>query len=113
MILIATGSEVELAVEAADCLTAKGRHVRVVSMPSPEVFEQQSAEYRQQVLPLEVSARIAVEALHKDYWYKYVGLEGRVIGMDSFGESAPAGELYELFGITVGAILKEAELLMQ
>ena len=108
LILLATGSEVELAISAAEQLTEAGLKVRVVSMPSPEVFEQQSAEYRQQVLPVEVAARIAVEALHTDFWYKYVGLDGRIVGMTSFGESAPAEELFKLFGITVDNIVKTA-----
>jgi transketolase len=89
LILIATGSEVGLAVAAYDKLTAAGRKVRVVSMPSTSVFDQQDAAYKQDVLPLQVGARIAIEASHADYWYKYVGLEGRIIGMTSFGESAP------------------------
>ncbi|MDZ4194146.1 MAG: transketolase, partial [Pseudomonas sp.] len=90
LILIATGSEVGLAVAAYDKLTAAGHKVRVVSMPSTSVFDAQDAGYKQDVLPLQVSARIAIEASHADYWYKYVGLEGRIIGMTSFGESAPA-----------------------
>ncbi len=93
LILIATGSEVGLAVQAYDKLTAQGRNVRVVSMPCTSVFEAQDAGYKQSVLPLQVSARIAIEAAHADYWYKYVGLEGRVIGMTTFGESAPAPAL--------------------
>ncbi len=82
-------------------------------MPSPEVFEQQDAEYRQQVLPVEITARVAVEALHADYWYKYVGLDGRIVGMKGFGESAPAGELYKLFGITVDAVIAQATELLK
>jgi transketolase len=100
-ILIATGSEVQLAVAAAEQLTAGGRQVRVVSMPCAEIFEQQEAAYREAVLPSDVLARVAVEALHADYWYKYVGLDGRVVGMTSFGESAPAGDLMQHFGFTV------------
>src|SRR5690606_21071987 len=79
LLLIATGSEVGLAVQAADRLTAAGRRVRVVSMPCTSVFDAQDAEYKQRVLPVEVSARIAIEAAHSDFWYKYVGLEGRII----------------------------------
>lgn len=112
LILLATGSEVELATEAMEQLTIQGRKVRVVSIPSPEVFELQEVGYRQQVLPKEVTGRIAVEALHTDYWYKYVGLGGRVVGMNSFGESAPANELYAYFDITVAAILEHAEALL-
>lgn len=112
LILIATGSEVGLAVAAYDKLTAAGRKVRVVSMPSTSVFDQQDAAYKQAVLPLEVGARIAIEASHADYWYKYVGLEGRIIGMTSFGESAPAAALFEHFGFTVENIVATAEELL-
>lgn len=112
LILIATGSEVALACEAAKHLTGKGTKVRVVSMPSTDVFDQQSAEYRQSVLPLEVTARVAVEAGIADYWYKYVGLDGRVLGMESFGESAPANQLFEEFGFTVENLVNIAEELL-
>ncbi len=112
LILIATGSEVGLAVAAYDKLTAAGRKVRVVSMPSTSVFDAQDAGYKQDVLPLQVSARIAIEASHADYWYKYVGLEGRIIGMTSFGESAPAPALFEHFGFTVDNIVATAEELL-
>ncbi|MEB0094464.1 transketolase [Pseudomonas sp. CCI1.2] len=113
LILIATGSEVGLAVEAYDQLSAQGRNVRVVSMPCTSVFEAQDAMYKQAVLPLQVSARIAIEAAHADYWYKYVGLEGRVIGMTTFGESAPAPALFEEFGFTLENILGTAEELLE
>jgi transketolase len=113
LILIATGSEVGLAVQAYEKLSADGKNVRVVSMPCTSVFETQSAEYKQSVLPLEVSARIAIEAAHADYWYKYVGLEGRVIGMTTFGESAPANLLFEEFGFTLENVLSTAEELME
>ncbi|WP_313513845.1 transketolase [Pseudomonas sp.] len=113
LILIATGSEVGLAIAAYDTLTAQGRRVRVVSMPSTSVFDAQDAAYKQSVLPLEVGARIAIEAAHADYWYKYVGLEGRVIGMTSYGESAPAGALFEHFGFTVENVLATAEELLE
>lgn len=112
LILIATGSEVSLAVGAQKALAEQGKKVRVVSMPSTDVFEQQDADYRASVLPAAVTKRIAIEAGIKDYWYKYVGLEGAVIGMDSFGESAPAGELYEHFGITEAAVLEQAASLL-
>ncbi|WP_301388005.1 transketolase [Thalassolituus sp. UBA2590] len=102
-IIIATGSEVSLAVEAAEKLSDK--NIRVVSMPSAEVFCAQGAEYMEQVLPAAVTARVAVEALHKDYWYKFVGLNGAIVGMDTFGESAPAGELFKEFGITTDAVV--------
>ena len=113
LILIATGSEVGLAVDAWEKLVEQGRRVRVVSMPCTSVFDQQDAAYRQAVLPLEVGARIAIEAAHADYWYKYVGLDGRVIGMQSYGESAPAGQLFEEFGFTVDNILLVAEELLE
>ena len=113
LILLATGSEVSLAVDAATQLTEKGRKVRVVSMPSPELFEQQDESYRQQVLPSEVKARVAVEALIEDYWYKYVGLDGAVVGMKGFGESAPAGELFKLFGFTVENVVEKAESILR
>ena len=112
LIQIATGSEVGLAVAAYDKLTAAGRKVRVVSMPSTSVFDAQDAAYKQDVLPLQVGARIAIEASHADYWYKYVGLEGRIIGMTSFGESAPAPALFEHFGFTVDNIVATAEELL-
>jgi len=113
LILIATGSEVSLAVQAADTLTEQGRKVRVVSMPCTSVFDAQDAAYKQQVLPVEVGARIAVEAAHADYWYKYVGLDGRIIGMTTYGESAPANQLFEEFGFTVDNILAVAEELLE
>ncbi|WP_115717284.1 transketolase [Gallaecimonas mangrovi] len=109
LILIATGSEVELALNAAEVLTGKGRKVRVVSMPSTDVFDAQSADYKESVLPASVTKRVAVEALIADYWYKYVGLNGAVVGMRSFGESAPAGELFKLFGFTVDNVVSVAE----
>ena len=112
LILISTGSEVGLAIQAADKLSEQGRKVRVVSMPSTNVFDQQDAGYKQSVLPLQVTARIAIEAAHADFWYKYVGLEGRVIGMETYGESAPAGELFEHFGFTVENIVGTAEELL-
>ncbi len=113
LILIATGSEVGLAVQAYDKLTEQGRNVRVVSMPCTSVFDAQDASWKQQVLPVEVGARIAIEAAHADYWYKYVGLDGRIIGMTTYGESAPAGQLFEEFGFTVDNILAVAEELLE
>ena len=109
LILIATGSEVGLAMDAAAELEAQGKAVRVVSMPSTYRFNGQDAEYRESVLPRAVTKRIAIEASHADYWYKYVGLDGRVIGMTTFGESAPAGELFKHFGFTVENILGTAD----
>ncbi|SDH44880.1 transketolase [Pseudomonas benzenivorans] len=108
LILIATGSEVGLAMQACAKLSEQGRRVRVVSMPSTSLFDQQDAGYKQAVLPIEVGARIAIEAAHADFWYKYVGLEGRTIGMTSFGESAPAPALFEHFGFTVDNVLETA-----
>ena len=113
LILIATGSEVGLAVQAYDKLTGQGRKVRVVSMPCTSVFDAQDAGYKQSVLPLQVSARIAIEAAHADFWFKYVGLEGRVIGMTTYGESAPASALFEEFGFTLENILGQAEELLE
>lgn len=112
LILIATGSEVALAMDAAAELEKQGKAVRVVSMPSTYRFNGQDAEYRESVLPKAVTKRIAIEASHADYWYKYVGLDGRVIGMTTFGESAPAGELFKHFGFTVENILKHADELL-
>jgi transketolase len=108
IILIATGSEVELATQAADVL---GDKVRVVSMPSTNVFERQDAAYRESVLPTSVRRRVAVEAGVTGFWRQYVGLDGAVVGIDSFGASAPAGELYKHFGITVDAVVEAAKAL--
>lgn len=108
-ILIATGSEVGLAMSAAEVLTAKGVNVRVVSMPCAEIFAQQDAGYREAVLPSDVLARVAVEALHADFWYKFVGLDGRVVGMTSFGESAPIEDLMHHFGFTVDNVVATVE----
>jgi transketolase len=100
-ILIATGSEVGLAMDAAVALEAEGKQVRVVSMPETGLFDKQDAAYRESVLPAAVTARVAVEALQADFWYKYVGLNGAIVGMTTFGESAPAGDLFKHFGFTV------------
>ena len=108
-IVIATGSEVALAVEAAGRPNEAGRGVRVVSMPCAEVFEAQEAGYREAVLPSDVLARVAVEAGHTDFWYKYVGLDGRVVGMSSFGESAPAEALFQHFGLTADNVVAAVE----
>ncbi|CCO56296.1 transketolase 1 [Vibrio nigripulchritudo] len=112
LILIATGSEVELTVEAAAKLTEAGKKVRVVSMPSTDAFDKQDAAYRESVLPSDVTARIAVEAGIADFWYKYVGFDGRIIGMTTFGESAPAGELFKMFGFTVENVVETANELL-
>ncbi|GAB3011074.1 transketolase [Bowmanella dokdonensis] len=100
LILIATGSEVDITVKAAESLTDKGKRVRVVSMPSTSVFDRQDAAYREAVLPAAVTSRVAVEAAHVDYWSKYVGFGGKVVGMTTFGESAPGGALLKHFGFT-------------
>ncbi|ETX74433.1 transketolase [Vibrio parahaemolyticus Peru-288] len=112
LILIATGSEVELAVKAAEQLTAEGKKVRVVSMPSTDAFDKQDADYREAVLPSDVTARIAIEAGIADFWYKYVGFDGRIIGMTTFGESAPADQLFEMFGFTVENVVNTAKELL-
>ncbi|MEM7562731.1 MAG: transketolase C-terminal domain-containing protein, partial [Pseudomonadota bacterium] len=103
-IIIATGSEVALAMAAAQSEALATDKVRVVSMPSTTVFDQQSQEYRDSVLLPGVNARVVVEAAVSDGWYKYVGTQGIIIGIDSFGESAPAKELFSYFGFTVGKV---------
>ena len=103
-VLIATGTEVSLAMDAQKSLAGEGVHVRVVSMPSTFVFDKQDAAYKADVLP-KGTPRVAIEAGVTDYWRKYVGLEGAVIGIDTFGESAPAGVLYKHFGITADALV--------
>jgi transketolase len=108
-IIIATGSEVELAVGAAEQLKAKGKKVRVVSMPSTDVFDAQEDSYRESVLPAKVTARVSVEAGVTDGWLKYVGLQGKVVGINRFGESAPAGALFKEFGFTVDNVVKTVE----
>ncbi|MFX2463252.1 transketolase [Serratia marcescens] len=113
VILIATGSEVGITVEAADKLTAAGRKVRVVSMPSTDAFDKQDAAYRESVLPAAVTARVAVEAGIADYWYKYVGLNGAIVGMTTFGESAPAEQLFAEFGFTVDNVVSKAQALLK
>ncbi|MCG7537964.1 MULTISPECIES: transketolase [Pseudoalteromonas] len=111
IILIATGSEVQLAVESADKLRAEGKKVRVVSMPSTDIFDAQSPAYKESVLPSSVTRRVAIEAGIEDFWYKYVGLNGAIVGMTTFGESAPADELFKLFGFTVENIVEKANAL--
>ncbi|MGK0443418.1 MAG: transketolase [Bermanella sp.] len=108
-IIIATGSEIGLAMDAAAALEAKGTAVRVVSMPCAEIFCKQDAAYIESVLPEAITARVAVEAAHKDYWYKFVGLNGAVVGMDTFGESAPIADLMKHFGFTVEAVVAAVE----
>jgi transketolase len=108
VILIATGSEVELALKAADALAGEGIAVRVVSMPSTDVFERQDAAYKASVLT-RGTPRVAIEAGVTDFWYKYVGLDGAVVGIDTFGESAPAGVLFKYFGFTVENVVAKAK----
>jgi transketolase len=103
VILIATGSEVSLALKAAESL---GDNVRVVSMPSTNIFDGQDNDYKASVLPPAVTKRVAIEAAHTDFWYKYVGLSGKVVGMTTFGESAPGNVLLEYFGFTVENVVK-------
>ncbi|QGY30101.1 transketolase [Pantoea cypripedii] len=112
-IIIATGSEIEIALGAADKLTANGHKIRVVSLPSTDVFDKQDAAYRESVLPSGVKARVAVEAGIADYWFKYVGLDGAIVGMTTFGESAPAGKLFPEFGFTVENIVSHTEALLK
>lgn len=112
-IIIATGSEIEIALGAADKLTAAGHKIRVVSLPSTDVFDKQDVAYRESVLPSGVKARVAVEAGIADYWYKYVGLDGAIVGMTTFGESAPAGKLFPEFGFTVENIVSHTEALLK
>jgi len=109
IILIATGSEVEIAMSAADVLVADGTKVRVVSMPSTDVFNAQDADYRESVLPAAVTTRVAIEAGVTDGWWRYVGTHGRVIGLDRFGESAPADQLFEHFGFTTDNVVAVAK----
>ena len=112
LIFIATGSEVELAVEAFQQLTQAGKKVRVVSMPSTDTFDKQDDTYKESVLPSSVSARIAIEAGISDYWYKYVGLNGKVIGMTTFGQSGPAEQLFKAYGFTLENVLAQAKSLL-
>lgn len=106
LIVIATGSEVSIAVGAAKQLAAQGRNIRVVSMPSTDTFAAQDQAYQQQVLPDTVQKRFAIEAGASDFWYKYVGRRGRILGLDRFGESAPANDLFKTFGFTVENAVK-------
>ncbi|HLO64835.1 MAG TPA: transketolase C-terminal domain-containing protein, partial [Azonexus sp.] len=109
--LIATGSEIKLALDAQAALAGEGIKARVVSMPCTNVFDRQSADYKAAVLG-GCKKRIAIEAAHSDFWRKYVGLHGAVVGIDRFGESAPAGQLFELFGFTVANVVSTAKALL-
>ncbi len=112
IVLIATGSEVGITMDARKLLAEKNIAARVVSMPCVDVFQRQDQEYRDTVLPKGVR-RVAVEAGVSDGWYQFVGLDGAVVGMDRFGESAPAGELFKLFGFTAEAVATAAERLLK
>ncbi len=109
LIFIATGSEVHLALESAEALEKEGHGVRVVSMPSQELFDEQSTEYKEDVLPSAMRNRISVEAATTMGWYKYIGLDGLAIGMHSFGASGKASEVFKRFGLTTEALTEEAK----
>jgi transketolase len=109
VILIGTGSEVSLCYGAADALLAEGIYARVVSMPSMEIFEEQSGEYKEAVLPSGIRARVAVEAAVSFGWHKYIGLDGAFIGVEGFGASAPAGTVFKEYGITAEAVAAKAK----
>jgi transketolase len=109
VIIIATGSEVGIAVEAFEMLQQENISVRVVSMPSADVFSSQTKEYQESVLPNSCRKRLAVETAHSDYWRKWVGLDGDVIGMESFGESGPGAEVLKHFGFTAANIVKRVK----
>lgn len=104
-IIIATGSEVSLAISAAQSLNQQGRHIRVVSMPSADRFEQQDLDYQSAILPSSVTVRIAIEAGSKDFWYRYVGDKGKVIGLSQFGESAPGADVFKAMGFTTENVI--------
>ena len=106
MILIATGSEVALALSAADVLLNDGLAASVVSMPCTDIFDSQPIEYRNQVLPVEITARVVVEAGATDIWWRYTGEQGQVIGIDCFGESAPAEKLFSHFGFSTENVVR-------
>jgi transketolase len=113
VILIATGSEVAIAVEAAGLLQQSGKRARVVSMPSTNVFEAQDESYREQVLPRAVEARVAIEAAATETWYRYVGPRGAVIGMTTFGASGVAKDLFKHFGFTADNVVRTVQKLLQ
>jgi len=112
LIIIATGSEVELALNVCQQLNGQGHHIRLVSMPSTDVFDTQDNTYREMVLPSVCRKRIAVEAGIPDYWRKYVGLDGKVLGVNTFGESAPAGDVYKHFGLTETGLMEMVKSLL-
>ena len=113
VLLMASGSEVEQIMGAKEELAKEGIKARVVSMPCMEEFDRQDAEYRESVLPNAVRARVAVEAGSTGCWYKYVGLDGAVIGIDGFGESAPAGLLFKKYGFTVENVIAKAKAVLK
>ncbi|HSX20263.1 MAG TPA: transketolase C-terminal domain-containing protein, partial [Gammaproteobacteria bacterium] len=108
-IIIATGSEMELAIAAADQLTQQGVNIRVVSMPSADVFLAQDAAYRSSVLPETVAARVVVEAGAREYWYQFIGPKGKVIGLSTYGESAPYKDIYRAMGLTTEAVVSAVQ----
>ena len=112
VILMGSGSETQYALEAGEQLAAQGIKVRVLSFPSWELFEKQSQEYRESILPNDVRARVAIEAATPLGWEKYVGLDGAIVGLNRFGASAPASTLYEKFGITSERVVEEAKRLL-
>jgi transketolase len=111
-IIMATGSEVSLAVTAADKLAEQGYVIRVVSMPSTDTFDAQTADYRESILPSNITARVAVEAGAADFWYKYVGIPGKIVGLHSYGESAPYKDIYQALGLTVENIMQTVKSLL-
>lgn len=111
-IIIATGSEISIAMAAAKQLTEQGKRIRVVSMPSTDRFAEQPSTYQESVLPTTVTARVVVEAGARDFWYKYVGLSGKIIGIDRFGESAPAADVYKALGITAENVIQAVNKLL-
>jgi transketolase len=112
VIVIATGSEVGIAAEAVRSLAAKGSKLRLVSMPSVNTFERQDAAYKQSVLPREITRRVAVEAGVREPWWRYVGPNGQIVGIDHYGESAPAKELFAHYGFTVENVVKAIETML-
>jgi transketolase len=109
VIIMGTGSELQLAWDAAEALAKEGKKARVVSFPCWELFEEQSAEYKEKVLPPSVTARVAVEAGSSFGWARYLGLNGKFVGVDGFGASAPANILYEKYGITTAKVIEAAK----
>ena len=113
IILIATGSEIGISMNAAEDLEKKGIKVRVISMPSTEIFDKQEDDYKESVLPSNFDCKLAVEAGSTSFWYKYVGSKGDIIGINSFGESAPGDKLLDYFGFSSENIVQRAEMLLK